>query len=230
MLWFTAGAGAGTLYTTSAVRAEMSIRVIRAALPLGMAEQHVLNGLAGLPDTMATTGGGTSKATTTASLDGGGSNKGGTDAGTIAGIVLGCLALLGFVGLGIWMCLRYKREGREEEAKRRAEAEAEKGGLNHGRSDLCRITTEKEVSKEDVKGFGEAAASELPARWTRSPPSPSAGYPEMGTEAGAVELPTTYNFQGNQGAAVTDSPNLPASVASTEERLMNTDRGRDRGM
>ena len=226
LIWFTAGTGTVTAtttgYTTSAIDAEMSIRVMRAAVPLGTAQQAVLNGLAGLApvsETTSSTGGIPASSTNSSSNNGGG----GSNAGIIAGIVVGCLALLGFIGVGIFLCLRYKRDRKreEEERRRRAELEAENGSQNQGYLN----GTEKEVSKEDVNALGSAERgppSELPVHWTTPPPPPlptDGKYMEMGADTGAVELPTGYNYGTHRGSAFVDgSPTLPASAVGREGR------------
>ncbi|KAK4449034.1 hypothetical protein QBC34DRAFT_463614 [Podospora aff. communis PSN243] len=173
----TARSGGNPAYTTSAVGPQMSIRVIRAAFPLGEVRQEVVDGMAGLSATVT--------ANTTAAPVDDGSSGGGTNPGIVAGIVIGCLALLGFVATGIYLCLRYKKEGKEEKEEERVEIEK----VDHGLIvDTSLDEKEKDV-KEIVDNF---AVGELPASMKFQPP-PQGRFTEMGSESGAAELPTEYN-------------------------------------
>ncbi|KAK1760046.1 hypothetical protein QBC47DRAFT_76 [Echria macrotheca] len=193
-VWLSAAGTRGTpAYTTSAVGPEMSVRVLRAAFPLGEVRQEVLDGLAGLAVPAATEGGGgagnqTATPTTTAAASGGGS---GSNAGMIAGIVVGCLALLGFIATGIYLCVCYKREGKrvgkDEEVKRADEVESrvEPGGQRP--AGAVGLHRESEKSKGDVV---EYTVGELPAS---SNFQPTGRFAEMGSDTGVVELPTEYH-------------------------------------
>ncbi|KAK5654751.1 hypothetical protein OQA88_7076 [Cercophora sp. LCS_1] len=191
-LWFSASASmsGSAAYTTSTVGPEMSIRIMRAAFPLGEVQQDVLNGLAGLSVAAQTTAQTTAVTTTTALQSGatakpGVSSDGGTNPGIIAGIVVGCLALLGFIGVGVYLCVRFRREGKEEELKRRM-------GTDKGEEQLVEAGgAEVPEHRWDLKAKDEdagAAVTELPAGWSQP-----GRFVEMGADTGAVELPTGYN-------------------------------------
>jgi len=107
--------------------------------------------------------------------------------------VVGCLALLGFIGVGVFLCLRYRREGKQEEAKRRGEAEmGEKQEVERdamGRGGGRGGVEKREKDEEYIPEF----QAELPAPYTVRPPGK---FTEMAADAGAVELPTDYNYNG----------------------------------
>ncbi|KAK0613558.1 hypothetical protein B0T14DRAFT_526483 [Immersiella caudata] len=187
-LWFSAdpaiaatartGASAQAVFTTSAVGAQMSIRVVRAAFPLGEVQQVVVDGLAGLP--VGSQGGGGQNQTGTTTASGGG----GTNPGIIVGIVIGALALVGFVATGIYLCVCYKREGKKEGRK----VENEVG--DEGLMVVTGMDEDKKKSRENVTDF---AVGELPASVRYQAPG---RFTEMGSETGAAELPTEYNSGG----------------------------------
>lgn len=169
------------------------MKVIRAAFPLGVVDQDVLNELAGLAvgvernETAMTTAGPSSN--NLASGGGGGSSGSGTSGGMIAGIVVGCLALVGLVAVGVFLCLGYRKEGKEEKLKRKIEAETGEILLIHSAS-VGRGTCGQK-SKEDIMEFPAGAMIELPSPvpYPRLP----GRFAEMAADTGAVELPTDYN-------------------------------------
>ena len=93
----------GTGYTTSSVPAEISIRALSAAFPLEAAA---------------------AAAKREADSNGHG--------GITAGIVVGSAGLFVFIGLGVYICLRVRKERREEEAKGKAEVDRDDGGREGG--------------------------------------------------------------------------------------------------
>jgi hypothetical protein len=194
-VWLSAAGARGTpAYTMSAVGPEMSVRVLRAAFPLGEVRQEVLDGLTGLAGTAAPVGGGAAgnrTATTTAAASTGASGAndgGGANAGIITGIAVGCLVLLGLIATGIYLCVCYKREGKregkDEEVKRTVEIES--GVERGGERPAGAVGLHGESEKQTVVEY------ELPAQ----PRGPIA---EMGSDTGAAELPTEYHKVRERG-------------------------------
>ena len=157
----------GSSYTTSAVGPDMSIRVLRAAFPLGEVSQDVLRGLAGSPPEAANEGT---------------SSKSAASPGMIAGIVLGCLALLGFIAVGIYLCVRYKREGKEERTKQfQANLEAATDRVDE--KDAKSTADEAKVKPETGQGVDSI---ELPVPVLHLP---YGRLSEMSSDSGVAELP-----------------------------------------
>lgn len=172
-VWFSAdpalAAGATRSYTTSAVNPVMSIRVLRAAFPLGEAQQDVLRGLGGLPSEPRN---GTTTATATSST---------TNPGIIAGIVVGCLALLGLIAVGVYLCVRHRKEGKQEEEEHlKRKLEATEASTEMG------LMGRRDKSKEKHA----VEFQELPAPVARPP---HGRFTEMSADTGVAELPTEYH-------------------------------------
>lgn len=175
-VWFSADPAVTTSkarssYTTSAVGPEISIRVLRAAFPLGEVQQDVLRGLVGLPS--ATTNETAVVATSSGST---------TSPGMIAGIVIGCLALLGFIAVGLYLCARYRRESKEE------------------REEQLKVNLESAAQPLGEKGTGSTGAGanmkpeeeeivELPGLPAPVVPPPYGRLSEMSADSGVAELP-----------------------------------------
>ena len=207
------------MYTTSAVGPEMSMKVIRAAFPLGKMEQDVLDGLAGFAavekgygTTTTTSSGGVATPTGTRSSSLASSD---TNGGTIAGIVVGCLALLGFIAVGVYLCLGYRKEGKEEELKRKVEAErGEQRLIDHAAVGRGMDGEKSEEHVAELQVGAAVAVIELPVPCSRPPGQ----FNEMG-DTGVVELPTDYNEGGRRlsTAIGTNSLTAPGSIGGQRQ-------------
>jgi len=99
---------AGKAFTTSAVGAEMSIKVLRKALPLSEVETTITAASTGETSTPSITSTETASETSaSASTFSGASTE---SLGTIAGIVVASLAFVAFVTVGIYICVWYREE------------------------------------------------------------------------------------------------------------------------
>ncbi|KAK0724392.1 hypothetical protein B0H67DRAFT_656869 [Lasiosphaeris hirsuta] len=202
----------------------MSMKVIRAAFPLGAVDQDVLNGLAGLAvptvernETVTTTAG-PSSASPASGGGGDSSGSSGTNAGMIAGIAVGCLALIGFVAVGLYLCFGYRKSANKEELKRKAEAETGERLLVHSASSANASLgggMGGQKSKEDIGEFPGSRASAMTELPGQVPHSRKPGrFAEMAAESVALEVSTDYNAAPRPLFPVVDSksPALQASL------------------
>ncbi|KAK0614587.1 hypothetical protein B0T14DRAFT_499824 [Immersiella caudata] len=231
-IWFGTPAGtttnAGPKYSTSTVGADMSVRVLRKALPLGEYKADVLRGLAGNASGLTSgentaSSGGSRTATSTGSsgswqtVGSPTSTASGTSVdessgtgtptpssasispGTIAGITVGALALVSFIAVGIYICLRYRREGKQEKAENPAPAAAEEEAQRHEQETGIRGGGFSPSSlggtlNTDISSVAADSPMVHSSRMEWRPGmGPGVKYWEMGEGQAAVEMATGYN-------------------------------------
>ncbi|KAK4443822.1 hypothetical protein QBC34DRAFT_498762 [Podospora aff. communis PSN243] len=173
-MWFGSAAGAttaanaGPKYTTSGVAADMSVRVLRKALPLGEYKRDVLRGLAG--DAAVLTAANASTST-------GGSS--GTGPASIAGITVGALALVTLIAV--------EPRGSELGAESESGTRIRGGGFAASPQGTFRsedLNTEVSSATVDSPMFMRNVKE-----WRTQPVE----YHEMGDGQAAAEMATGYN-------------------------------------